>query len=195
LGFKPTKSETLKLEEGFSRYFIALVPEGKLHEEVMAMKEHMAKKFRSKAGMRSPPHITLHMPFKFKDKDEDRLKHKLSVLSKEKQIKTALSGFGAFPPRVIYIRVELNEDLYDLWTKIVAVTRKDLGLDNADYKSLGFIPHMTLAFRDLKREMFHKAWAEYSEKSFEREFPVNKIALLKQDEEGWNVLEEFPLMP
>ncbi|MDH5603927.1 MAG: 2'-5' RNA ligase family protein [Cyclobacteriaceae bacterium] len=185
----------MHLEEGFSRYFIALVPGGDLYGEVMAMKEHMAKKYRSKAGLRSPPHITLHMPFIYKEKNEDRLVKKLSVLSQEKQIMTALSGFGAFPPRVIYIRVELNNDLYDLWKKVVTVTRRDLGLDNADYKSLGFIPHMTLAFRDLKKDLFHKAWAEYSVKEFEREFPVREIALLKQGEQGWNVLKSYPLNP
>ena len=180
-------------KDDYGRYFIAILPEGDLYEEVLAIKDHMSKKYRSKASLRSPPHVTMHMPFRFKEEKEDHLINKLSSLGMESSVMTSLSGFGAFPPRVIYIRVELNDPLYDLWLKVVNVTRRDLGLDNADYKAMGFIPHMTVAFRDLKREMFHKAWAEYSEKPFEREFPVNKISLLKHDGKIWNTLFEFPL--
>ena len=183
----------LKDNKDLSRYFIAIVPEGKAFEEALAIKEYMANHFLSKAALRSPPHVTLHMPFLYKEKNEDQLINKLSVLGKEKPVRSSLSGFGAFPPKVIYIRVELNDDLYDLWGAVVDVARRDLGVDNATYRSMGFIPHMTVAFRDLKREIFYKAWEEFSEKPFEHPLQVDSISLLKHDGKQWNVLFRVPL--
>lgn len=48
-------------------YFIALVLPSPLYEEVTRLKEYFRDRYNSKAALRSPPHITLHMPFKWKE--------------------------------------------------------------------------------------------------------------------------------
>ncbi len=39
--------------------------------DVQKLKEEMAERFQSKASLNSPPHITLHMPFKFPERKEE----------------------------------------------------------------------------------------------------------------------------
>ena len=51
-----------------SLYFIAVLPSEEIHEEITVLKHEIAEKYESKHALRSPPHITLHMPFKWKDK-------------------------------------------------------------------------------------------------------------------------------
>jgi hypothetical protein len=50
-----------------------------------------------------------------------------------------------------------------------------------------------LAFKDLSKANFHKAWKEYEDRKFDEYFLAEKIFLLKHDGERWNVVEEFSL--
>lgn len=62
---------------------------------------------------------------------------------------------------------------------------------NADYKNRGFNPHITLAFRDLKREAFKEAWPEFEKATYDKSFEVQSLVLLKHDGEKWHQLKEF----
>ena len=97
------KKDKLKL------YFIALVPDEPVFTEVMNLKTEIKERFGSKAALRSPPHITLHMPFQWQEEKEAMLISSLnSVGSQSKEFNIDLRGFGSFPPRVIYIHIENN---------------------------------------------------------------------------------------
>jgi len=48
-------------------YFIAIVPTSPLSEELLAWKQYFQEHYQSKAALNSPPHITLHMPFEWKE--------------------------------------------------------------------------------------------------------------------------------
>jgi 2'-5' RNA ligase len=52
---------------------------------------------------------------------------------------------------------------------------------------------VTLAFRDLKKPNYQRAWEEFQQKNFEAEFVADKMALLKHDGRVWKVYEEFKL--
>jgi 2'-5' RNA ligase len=68
-----------------------------------------------------------------------------------------------------------------------------LNLFNAQYKDQPFHPHLTLAFRDLKKPAFYKAWQEFKEKKCEATFSVTEIVLLKHNGKIWNVYNNFIL--
>ncbi|MFM7858912.1 MAG: 2'-5' RNA ligase family protein, partial [Flammeovirgaceae bacterium] len=65
---------------------------------------------------------------------------------------------------------------------------------NANYKGQPFQPHVTIAFRDLRKPMFERAWEEFKHRNFKAEFTVDSIALLKHNGKHWNVIMEFPMM-
>ncbi|MDH5379884.1 MAG: 2'-5' RNA ligase family protein [Cyclobacteriaceae bacterium] len=172
-------------------YFLAVIPPQPIYDEVWNIKKNIEEDYQSKASLNSPPHITLHMPFKWREDREDKLISTLEKVSVE-PFQIELKDFKAFVPRVIYIDLVQNEDLRNLWNAIV-VSMSSLNILNADYKNRGFTPHMTVAFRDLRKEMFKKAWEIFKNTSFSASWEVNSFSLLKHNGKIWEVFKSFPL--
>jgi 2'-5' RNA ligase len=188
-GLKDLNSTDKNKEE---LYFIAIIPPAPLRDEIMALKEHFRDNYNSKASLNSPPHITLHMPFRLKAKKEDYLIKALQDLaSVQKSFTIQLKDYGAFPPRVIYIDVERNQALVEVQKELNKTCRQKLNLHNANYKDQGFHPHITLAFRDLRKAKFMEAWQDFKTMSFEAQFEVDKLSLLKHNGKHWEVFREF----
>lgn len=160
----------------------------------MAIKEYFRDQYNCKAPLRSPAHITLHMPVVLKVTKEKLLVEKLSAFAADKAaFDLQLDGFGAFAPRVIYTRVVPSDPLKVLQKALTDCMKRELGFFNADYKSRGYNPHITVAFRDLKKALFPAAWAEFEGKSFKAEFHVSSFWLLKHDGKVWQPYHEFLL--
>jgi 2'-5' RNA ligase len=175
-------------------YFLAVLPPAPLAEEIMAIQRAMCEQYNSKAALRSPPHITLHMPFQWKEKKEDILIERFQEFaSRQRGFTLKLENFGCFEPRVIFVMVTPSARLETLHNDLYRCCKIHLGLFNARYKNLPFHPHLTIAFRDLKKIRFYEAWKEFSAKPFFASFAVNRIALLKHDGNQWNVSREFDL--
>ena len=177
-----------------SEYFIAITPPQPVYEEAMALKNYFNDNYQSKASLNSPPHITLHMPFKWKEAKEPLLVEKLSQFASDQHLlEVVLRNFNCFHPRVIYIDVVANEKLTALQNELHRFFKIELNVFNANYKEHPFHPHLTLAFRDLKKQNFEKAWEEFREKNFEAKFQVSEIVLLKHDGKMWQPHTNFKL--
>jgi 2'-5' RNA ligase len=181
-------------EDKLNQYFIAIIPPSPVYEEALALKNYCKGKYHSKAALNSPPHITLHMPFLWQTEKENKLFQKLQAFFKNySPIKVCLDNFGAFPPRVIFVNVAKSEALENFEKDIQRFCRKELNLFNARYKDEAFHPHITLAFRDLKKSEFKSVWEEFSAREYKAEFMADKIALLKHNDKFWEVFKEFEL--
>jgi 2'-5' RNA ligase len=135
------------------------------------------------------------MPFQWKTEKENILVKKLNDFTRHLYaFELSLFNFNCFEPRVIFIDVVKNEVLKTLQKNLERFCKKELNLFNANYKEQAYHPHITLAFRDLKKQNFIKAWEEFQERRFDKTFPVNSIALLKHDGEKWNVSKDFHLL-
>lgn len=175
-------------------YFIAIVPPSPIYEDAFEQKVYFKTKYNSKASLNSPPHITLHMPFKWKENDEGDLETQLDAFTRGRSpIKVQLKGFSSFPPKVIFINVEISAELRTLQRDLERHFKRELNLFNAKYKDLAFHPHLTLAFRDLKKPNFQKAWEEFVGKNYEATFLADKVALLKHSGTVWEVFREFEM--
>lgn len=175
-------------------YFIAIVPPEPIYGEALALKNQFKDQYNSKAALNSPPHITLHMPFKWKESKEAELASSLETFAvKQKSFELKLTGFGAFEPRVIFIDVRKDEMLTDLQKRLKRFCKTELNLFNADYKEFAYHPHLTLAFRDLKKPEFYKAWEEFKERKFEATVNVVSITLLKHDGKEWKEFKNLSL--
>ncbi len=175
-------------------YFIGIIPPKASYDDACQLKHYFKKHFNSKASLNSPPHITLHMPFQWKEEKEEDLVEKLRQFSAgAKSFQLQLLNFGSFPPRVIFIHVVPNDTLSELHKSLHKFAKRELNLFNANYKDLPFHPHITLAFRDLKKPMFVKAWEEFQKKEFEANFKVDRLALMKHNGKEWAVYKAFDL--
>lgn len=169
-----------------NRYFIALVPPEPVYGKALALKHHFKEVYNSKAALNSPPHITLHMPFMWSANKEQQLTDTLAQFARtQNSLEIKLNNFSAFAPRVIFIDVVKDEKLEALQKQLKRFCKMELNLFNANYKKLAFHPHITLAFRDLKKAEFYKAWEIFREKKFEAAFAANAVELLKHDGKVW----------
>ncbi len=174
-------------------YFIALVPSEPLRSEAWALKERMRDVYGSKASLNSPPHITLHMPFELKQNREKAVLEGLQELAEGyNSFSITVQGFGAFPPRVLFLNIAHNDILNRLQADVQESMKRGFNLPNKDYKKKPFHPHMTLAFRDLSKGAFEEAWAEYKEKEFEANWWAQGVSLLKHTGGRW---DEVALAP
>ncbi len=177
-----------------SLYFIALVPPQPLFDRAWEIKQYFAEEYNSRAGLKSPPHVTLHMPFRLKDRKLERLIDGLKeTVSEINSFELSLNGFAAFAPRVIYIDVEKTAPLTRLYQLIRKQMQEILHAENADWKNRGFTPHMTVAFRDLKRARFEEAWKEFRNKPFSGKWDVHEVSLLKHNGKKWEAFKQFSL--
>lgn len=180
-------------EDGSALYFIALTPPPEISEEVVRLKNYFAQRFNSRHSLKSPPHITLYMPFRWAVKKEQSLVDFLSAFSEKQQpFHIRLNGFGSFPRRVIYIDVAYSEELAGLYSRLSSGIRKNLNIIKDSYKNEGFTAHMTLAHRDLRPSGYNEAWPEFRDKVFDYTFAADRISLLKHNGRHWDILREFP---
>ena len=173
-------------------YFIAIIPPQPIFDETWSLKNYFKDNYQSKASLNSPPHITLHMPFEWKEEKEQLLTEKLNqFVNSQSAGEIKLLNFKAFPPRVIYVDVVMSDWINVLQKELHKFCKRELNLFNANYKEHAFHPHLTLAFRDLKKQQFFKAWTEFSERKYEASFVVNEITLLKHDGKVWREFKKL----
>lgn len=174
-----------------SLYFIALLPPQEIQDYANEVKQYFADNYDSKHAQKSPPHITLQPPFEW---DSGKLADLEECLQKfvmgRNLIPIILDGYNAFVPRVIYIDVVQTPDLLTLQGDLMAYLENHLGIVDIG-KSRGFTPHMTVAFKDLKRNHFKAAWVEFENRELHFEFTAQKLTLLKHEDKKWNITKEF----
>ncbi len=174
--------------------FIALLPPESVQAKANAIKDHFAQVYDSSHAKKSPPHITLQPPFKWEIEQVPTLKTTLEEFARfQTPVPVSLSGFGAFPPRVIYIHVEKTAELLAIQTSLMADLEAKIGLVDAVAKSRPFVPHMTVAFRDLSQSNFHQAWEVYQDQAFDDQFTVQALTLLIHNGKHWEIESNFPL--
>lgn len=174
-----------------TKYFIAIIPPEPVFSETEKIKLDISQKYNNKSALRSPSHITLHMPFEMKEEKEIHLIEKLSAFKFQHPFAIALKNFGCFEPKVIFIDVVKNETLSSLQKELVFHVKSNLNIFNQYEDRRAFHPHLTIAFRDLKKENFYLAYQEYKFKTFAAEFVVNSFFLLKHTGKVWLPFKEF----
>lgn len=178
-----------------SRFFIALLPSQDIQNHANQIKQYFADKYASDHAQKSPPHVTLQPPFEWVDSNVSILETSLrEFASKQNSVPITLSGFAAFPPRVIYIDVVKTPELLTLQADLMAYAESNLGIVDEVGKKRPFAPHITVAFRDLTKQNFKAAWPEFENRQFDFEFTADKLALLIHDGRRWNIKSEFAFL-
>lgn len=173
------------------KYFIALVPPEPILSDIQNIKLSIFKKYQTKGALRSPGHITLHMPFSYEADREDKLIQCLNEFRFELPFDITLNNYQCFEPRVVYIAVNNNDCLNQLQKQLVHHVKRNLQLFNQSDDKRGFHPHITVAFRDLKKQNFYSVWNDYKDQSFQASFNCQSFCLLKHIDQKWIVYKEF----
>ena len=110
------------MPKNFQKYFIAIVPEGKVQEKATDLKLQLKEKFNLKYALKSPAHITLKMPFVWNEAKQDKLTLQLALFFQDRSaFKLLLRGIGNFGKRVLYIKVGEDEKLKELQKNLTQI--------------------------------------------------------------------------
>ncbi|MBL7930813.1 MAG: 2'-5' RNA ligase family protein [Bacteroidia bacterium] len=174
------------------KYFLAIVIPEPAFSEIEALKTALMEKHGLKGALRSPAHITLHRPFEWKEEKEEVLINTLTKFNKPEAFTIELKDYDFFEPRVVFINVTSNPAISELHFELSRFAKEHLRLFNEAEDLRGFHPHVTVAFRDLKKPKFYELQREFSEKKFEHRFKYSGFSLLKL-EKTWNIRHTFNL--
>ena len=173
------------------KYFIAIVPPEPVLSHITDIKQNIYQNHGTKGALRSPAHITLHMPFSWEENKEQKLIDCLQEFKSTLSFNIELNGFDCFEPRVLFINVIQSYELNNLQIQLVKCCKQKLQLFNQVEDMRGFHPHITVAFRDLKKPTFYNLWNDYQHKEFKASFINSSFCLMKQEEQQWVAYREF----
>ncbi len=169
-------------------YFLAIIPPEHIGEEIKYLKEEIRARFGAEHALKLPAHITLIPPFKIKEDRELQLLQSLEVFAAtRKPFHLRLSGFGNFPPRVLFVDVVEKEKIKDLHHDLL----KNLSSIPEISEEKEYHPHVTLATRDLEEALFPAARKFLEAKDYETRFEVDNLALLKHNNQEWENFMDF----
>ncbi len=179
---------------GSQLYFIALLPPPAVRQDIRRLQEYVSETYASKAALKSPPHITLQPPFTLAACDVPLLTHVLAAVADiASPVEIELSGFSAFAPRVVFLDVAAAPGLVELQLLLVDRLQTQCGVAEKVSRRRHYHPHLTVAFRNLKRRQFGALWEEVRERSVHYAFTVTNLTLLWHDGKRWQVDCEFAL--
>jgi len=175
-------------------FFIALLPPKEVQQSVINFQNYFGQIYNSSSAKKSPPHLTLQPPFRWNFPELPLLEEKLQEFALTQcGVPIILNGFGAFKPRVIYINVVKTPELMFLQEQLKTMFKSQFNIEDKQYRNQIFTPHITVAFRDLTRDNFYKAWPEFKQKELHFRFTVPQLTLLHHNGERWEIIKEFQL--
>ncbi|SKB16181.1 conserved hypothetical protein [Planktothrix sp. PCC 11201] len=176
-------------------FFLALLPPQPIQDHITEIKHYFAQTYNSCHALKSPPHITLQPPFKWLIEDLPTLEQHLTTFAiNHTPIPITLSGFNAFPPRVLFVDVIKTPELINLQQQLMDNLAQQLNIVDEVSKKRSFSPHITVAFKDLSRIAFKAAWLEFAQRPIYFEFTVPQLTLLIHNGQTWNIKTQFPYL-
>jgi 2'-5' RNA ligase len=169
-------------------YFIALVAPEEIKQQVLKWKLWMKERYGCEVALKSPAHITLVPPFWMKPELENNLGDSLiTISSTQTSFILQLNNFSSFKPKVIFIDVVPNEPLIKLKNGLFQflLNEDKYPLEKDDRP---FLPHVTIATRDLHKKAFNEAWEHFKEKRYEAQWPAQGVSLLRHNKKNWDVI-------
>lgn len=165
-------------------YFIAIYPPQNIIEEIKIFKQDFALHYENSKALKNEAHITLFPPFSREITSEnDILEAFQKINTTVSPFEIELNGFGSFAnPKnpVIFVKPENNGQLNDLYLRVTEIF---------NFMNYSFHPHVTVGYRNLTWENYLKAWEQYQDREYKTKFLVDKILLLRHDE-NWIPIAE-----
>ncbi len=174
-------------------YCISIELPDELNATIDRVKEAFSARYSSKKALNHRARITLVPPFKA-DKDlAASLGRGLSKLMRtQATFSLEFNGYGAFAPKVIYIKVEKSKELRQIYFNLKRFLIRYFPFENYHFGT-GFQPNIVVAYRDLTKANYDRAILEYSTRKFRASLGVEGLYLLCHSGEKWEVIQRFEL--
>lgn len=179
------------------RWFIALLPPQAIQDQATAVIEDLTARYQTRTA-KAPPHITLVPPFERAANAMGPVRRSLADFAQQQvPFPVMLDGFGAFPPRVLFIDVVRSRS--ELLTELPQLFRLKAALEECLVEQCGlprdkhpwFSPHLTVASRKLDRAKFKTIWAELASQNFDATWQASALTLLRYEQQRWHIDQVF----
>lgn len=169
-------------------YFVALIPPPPEREEIHRLKIAISETYHTRRALNSPPHITLINPFELKEQNRGQWYAFLMEFSQNQEpVKIKTNGFSHFRKEVLFLEIVKTQGLSALQNHLDTYARKKQNLFKYHYPERTYHPHITLAFKDLTKENFNKAWIEFKDLSHSKSFNIRQLSLLRHNGKFWEI--------
>ncbi len=172
-------------------YFVAIIPPIEIYENIQKIKLYVSKKYNCKHALNSPPHITIEPPFRFSGAKEHLLIRNIYHLNQQLQTfhtTIQLKDYDVFLSKVIFIKVLENAELIDIYNTTHQFIKTQLKITK-DLPPRPFHPHITIAFRDVKKQFVTNILQDVRQHfPIEASFEFKWLSLLKHNGQNWEII-------
>ena len=173
---------------------VAIVLPEPLYSIVRDQQNFIAENWNCVHALRTPPHITIIPPLPLNPVEINILQELArQVAVRQKSFRLSVNGYGAFKPRVIFIKPDVPSELSELYHSLREAIDLAMPLVLQKYPDRPYHPHITLAHRDVDREKFNEMWKYYRNKEIELSLEINQFCIMDHSKDGWKIGTVFNL--
>ena len=160
-------------------YLLVIYPYGELFERLMEEQQQFLSDYGLIMKGRNRPHITV-AAFQAGEQMEDTLIRWIHrICRRNERFEITLNNYSGFPPHTIYLRVQDPHPFRQLMQQLRAI---DDFIRSSGCPPVNLIsrPYLSIA-GGLTEQIYNKAMADYSQRSFHESFQVEELVLLKRE--------------
>lgn len=161
-------------------YLLVIHPAEEIFNHLKKEKENFSSEYKVRTAEKTLPNITVAAFSAKETMEETLLKWMGRIISSHQSFDVMINNFSGFPSsKTVYARIQNHGPFIQLAAslKIINTYMNDNGFPNA---RLINYPHMTIA-RSLQQDVYEKAIMDYSRKTFNANFKVQELVLLRRN--------------
>ena len=168
----------MRLPDGLFEYLLVAHPDERINGVLSLEKNWFSSKYKEKVAAATRAHITIANFLAVEAMESTISKWTHQVVSSMQSFPVVLDKFAGFPKHTIYIGVQDAVPFQQLAKRLKPVAEY---IGNSDCPTVRLVtqPHFSIA-RGIAADVYDKAMADYSKKSFYESFMIEELVLLRR---------------
>jgi len=160
-------------------YLLVIYPYGELHDKLLEEQQQFLFDYGLSMKARNRPHITVAAFQASEQMEETLIRWIQRICRRHESFPITLNNYSGFPPHTIYLRVQDPQPFRQLMHQLRAI---DDFIRSSGCPPVNLIsrPYLSIA-GGLTEQVYNKAMADYSRKTFHESFQVEELVLLKRE--------------
>jgi len=171
----PGSTEAVRRAE----YLLVIYPYGELNDKLLEEQQQFLNDYGLAMRARNRPHITVAAFQAGEQMEETLIRWIQRICHRHERFSITLNNYSGFPPHTIYLRVQDPQPFRQLMQQLRAI---DDFIRSSGCPPVNLIsrPYLSIA-GGLTEQVYNKAMADYSQKTFHESFQVEELVLLKRE--------------
>lgn len=168
------------------RFMLVILPPKSISEKIIGFQKEIEAEYGAVHAQKVPPHITLIPPFDCEENTAISFFEKLNLflVDSDNNHTIYLDNFQQFDLKTLILNLAKNEG-FEKWCKNVKLFFNGQKIIKQRVEKHFFVPHITIANKDIKKRDLKLAWTEYKTREFQAKFELNSLTMLVLYESKW----------